>query len=332
MAPKADESVRVYGAGILLNNLQALQAEIDGVRQARDIEFIHRMRVASRRLRSALTIFEGCLPASKRERWINEIQGVTRALGAARDLDVQIELVRNFEKSLADPVNRPGARRLLLRLSQRRVRRQAKVIQALEVLEANQTIPKMGAKLIPLDGQRDKIYLFSPALYQLSFDVNSVQLDNLLAFDAIAGNVDEVEAHHAMRIAAKKLRYSLEAFAPLYENELKEPLSVLRNIQDALGEIHDCDVWAAFLPQFINDESQRTQQYFGSLKTMKRLIPGLLFFEQNRHQSRLDNFQSFSSQWQTLKDNGHWQVVRDLLQTPFNLNKAKEASATPYVA
>ncbi len=332
MAQKADESIRVYGAGVMLKQLQALNGEIDGVRQAQDIEFIHRMRVASRRLRSALSIFDACFPATKKDRWIKEIQGITRALGAARDLDVQIELLENFAKSLSDPIYRPGIRRLLLRIRQRRVRRQAKVIEALDVLDSHQTISKMESKLTACEKKKDSVYLFSPALYQLSFEVNCVQLDNLLAFDAIVGNADEVEAHHAMRIAAKKLRYNLEAFASLYENELKEPLSVLRKIQDGLGEIHDCDVWAIFLPQFISDETKLTEKYFGSAKSMKRLIPGLQFFQQDRHQSRLDNFQSFTSYWQSLKDSGHWQMLRDLLQTPYYLNKAQEAPASPYAA
>lgn len=330
MAQKADESIRVYGAGVMLRQLQALKAEIDGVRQADDIESIHQMRVSSRRLRSALSIFDACFPATKKERWIKEIQGITRALGAARDLDVQIQLLETFDKSLADPIYRPGIRRLLLRLRQRRARRQEKVIEALEVLETHQTIEKMESKLVACEKKKDTIYLYSPALYQLSFEVNSVQLDDLMAFDAIVGNAAEVEAHHAMRIAAKKLRYSLEAFASLYENELKDPLAVLRQIQDALGEIHDCDVWEIFLPKFISDEEKRTEKYFGSAKSMNRLIPGLQFFQQDRRQSRLDNFQSFTIQWQTLKDSGHWEMVRDLLRMPFNPNKAREAAAIPY--
>jgi CHAD domain-containing protein len=96
MGHKPDEAVIVYGAGVLLKHLQSLTAEIEGVRQSKDIEYIHRMRVASRRLRSALGIFPGCLPATKKENWIKEIQSITRALGSARDLDVQIDVVETF--------------------------------------------------------------------------------------------------------------------------------------------------------------------------------------------------------------------------------------------
>ena len=47
-------------ADVVTAHVLAMYAEIQGVLEAKDIEYIHRMRVASRRLRSALAIFEGC--------------------------------------------------------------------------------------------------------------------------------------------------------------------------------------------------------------------------------------------------------------------------------
>ncbi len=88
----------------ILPLLDAFLGEIDGVRSGRDIEHIHRMRVASRRLRAALPLFKSCFPKEKFRKWMPELQKITRALGDARDTDVQIAF--------------------LLRLKEKRVRKQ----------------------------------------------------------------------------------------------------------------------------------------------------------------------------------------------------------------
>jgi CHAD domain-containing protein len=49
----------------MLRHLQSLRSEVEGVRLAEDIECIHRMRVASRRLRAAQQLFDGCIPEKK---------------------------------------------------------------------------------------------------------------------------------------------------------------------------------------------------------------------------------------------------------------------------
>ncbi len=323
MGHKPDQAVIVYGAGMLLKHLQSLTAEIEGVRQSKDIECIHRMRVASRRLRSALGIFPGCLPSAKKENWNKEIQSITRALGSARDLDVQIDLVETFYNKLPDPGLKPGIRRLLLRLSQQRSQLQVDVFEGLDKLEASQVISKMTERFTALNEQRDAIYLYSPALYQLSFEVNTVLIDQLLSFDPLITNPNEIEALHAMRITAKKLRYSLETFPSLYENELKVPIAIMRKTQDSLGDIHDCDVWAGLLPRFIEEETARTQAYYGNAGLMKRLTPGLTFFMTDRQQKRDNEFNEFSGGWQDLKEHGHWQSLREMLQTPAIINRPR---------
>ena len=56
-------------------------------------------------------------------------------------------------------------------------------------------------------------------------------------------NPDAVYEHHALRIAAKKLRYTLETYAPLYRRGFTKPIARIKKVQDLLGDIHDCDVW-----------------------------------------------------------------------------------------
>jgi CHAD domain-containing protein len=320
----ADHATSVYGAGILLNHLQALQKEMEGVRQAKDIEYVHRMRVASRRLRSDLELFGDCLPAKKFIHWENQVKTITCALGAARDTDVQIELITQLDLNLEDVRNRPGLHRLRLRLQQRRGKLQAKVQTTLDAFEDSQTMVDMECRLQPIAAMREQVYLYTPALYQRGFNAITSHLNEFLALESCLEQPEKIAELHAMRIAAKKLRYILEAFAPLYEGELKQTLQAMRQIQDELGEIHDCDVWSDFLPGFIEKESQRTLAYFGHTRSMRRLEPGLLYFLHNRQENRITRFGGFVSYWQELKDQRLWLELRKLIQVPFDIGEARD--------
>ena len=101
MSAKPDDSLCVFGAIALQRYLDALNQEIDGVRSGKDVESIHDMRVASRRLRSGLELFKPCLPAKHFPIWEKQVRKVTKALGAARDTDVQLERLAAFAKNSA---------------------------------------------------------------------------------------------------------------------------------------------------------------------------------------------------------------------------------------
>src|SRR5512140_2534886 len=109
-----------FGAAILQKHLTSLREEVDGAYLAADIEAVHRMRVASRRLRAALPLFSGCFSKKRQKSWIKQLQNLTSALGAARDTDVQIDLLQKVEAGVTNRRIRPGLRRLRLRLIQQR--------------------------------------------------------------------------------------------------------------------------------------------------------------------------------------------------------------------
>jgi hypothetical protein len=79
------------------------------------------------------------------------------------------------------------------------------------------------------------------------------RLDELLGFMPRASDEDEVVALHDMRIAAKRLRYVLEVTGPCFGPYANTAVRLVKDLQDLLGEIHDCDVQlpevAAFLAE-----------------------------------------------------------------------------------
>jgi CHAD domain len=70
----------------------------------------------------------------------------------------------------------------------------------------------------------------------------AVRLDELCSFVPRALNPGEVEALHDMRIAAKRLRYVLEVTHPCFGPYAREAVKRAKELQDLLGDIHDCDV------------------------------------------------------------------------------------------
>jgi CHAD domain-containing protein len=86
-----------------------------GVLDVGDIERVHDMRVATRRLRAALEIFEPCFPRGELKAGLREVKALADALGQRRDRDVAIASLEDIAASLAAP-DRPGVETLIVRL------------------------------------------------------------------------------------------------------------------------------------------------------------------------------------------------------------------------
>ena len=344
MEHEQDAGYLLFATEALLKRLQALTQEMDGVRQAQDIEYIHRMRVASRRLRSAITLFEECLPRKKLPDWQKQVRRITRALGAARDTDVQIDLLdkvlRHLQEPSADDVDQdarrysPGIERLRLRLRQRREKLQVDVSGALDAWEASQVTEEMGQTLRQqlVQARLSQVEPASPRVYQQAYLITSLRLEEMLAYDACVYHPEQIEELHAMRIAAKRLRYTMEVFASLYDDGLKQPLQTVREVQDVLGDIHDCDVWVQVLPQFMAEERARTLKYFGHARSFGRLKAGLAYLQQERQQYRAERFQEFAEFWQQTLGKDVWGDLRQTLRSRLVETVSAPQSQLPLVA
>jgi len=327
----ADTGYCLFGSAVLHAYAERLVAESDGVRAAADIEHIHRMRVASRRLRAALPLFAECFEPGTARRWRKEIRKVTRALGAARDADVQIAFLRSYLATVpaegeprfglhfsaeaggaaapAAPL-RTGVECLLLRLSQRRAALQPAVAAAMDDLEAAGTAGAIAAACRERMAGAD---VRSPYALEQAFVHISLCLDDLFSHAASVADPAAEKEHHAMRIAAKRLRYMMETFAPLYPGELKGEIAALKKLQDYLGDIHDCDVWAAFLPGFLEEERERCRTYFGHEGAMAAIEPGILRLREERMARRRALFDDFAAYWADLGRSGSWDGLGDAI-------------------
>lgn len=311
-----DPELLSFASENLLRHLDALLSQADGVlNRPEDIEYVHKMRVASRRLRAALPLFLDCLPRKKAAAWTEAIRSITRALGAARDSDVQLDHLAEFSAQVSDPAIKPGLARLVLRINQRRTRYQARVERELTRFLASGVPEQMHTLLAPALPGPD-LPPPTPALYRRAQSAVRERLGEFLAFDEFVPRPECVEELHAMRIAAKHLRYTLETFAPLYGGGLKRWLNAVRDTQEQIGEIHDCDVWIAAMPAFEEKERARTRDYFGHERPMKRLVPGFQAYLEYRRIERAGRYEAFAAQWQTWKEKGVWLALSPALDVP----------------
>lgn len=300
----------------MLEQNQRLVDELPGVQLGRDIEAIHRMRVASRRLATGLDVFKSCLPKKKSRFWRSEIRKVTSALGKARDLDIQIAQLTDLYGEKLEATYKPGYNRLLLRLKQSRSKAQKKVNKTIFKLNESQALDHM---ILWLEKHREPEVLiepYPPSVYHKAYQSIAAALEDFLMHsDFIASEADS-DKLHAMRIAGKRLRYTMEIFAPIYVDDLKPFIITMKDIQDTLGEFHDADVWVSWLPKFVDKEKKRIEDYFGNTGPLERLMPGIHHLMALNEQTRADAYQAFLMIWQTMADDNAWRILHDIIEPP----------------
>jgi CHAD domain-containing protein len=214
-----------------------------------DPEGVHDMRVASRRLRSALRDFAPHLRKTKIAQPTKDLREIADKLGIVRDLDVAIIALEKLQKK-ANPEISSGLQRIIddqkIKLDPART----ELVQALNYnklsqlkrnfrLAVEESIPQTAA-IPPASGPASK----SGQSYKVY--ARSSLLKSLKELEALSPSLYEpqkVKPLHEMRIGAKRLRYALELFAACWGDQLGGFSHQVAQIQSSLGELHDCDLW-----------------------------------------------------------------------------------------
>jgi CHAD domain-containing protein len=318
----------IFGVQRLLPLLDAFFREIEGVKSGQDIEYIHRMRVASRRLRAALPLFCSCIPEKKYRVWMLEIQKITRALGEARDTDVQIAFITKLIKKrqrAADqknsstdyPVKVKGDVESILlgQLQKKRSKLQVAVIKDLEKLETSGIIDEMKtffkSQAPATKGTKKRLHPY--AIPMVAASRISRRLDIMLSYERWVHNPDAVVQHHAMRIAAKKLRYTMEVYGPLYRLGLKKYLVRVKKLQEILGDLHDCDVWIDTVMAILLKERSASPIKMSSKNNQIQRMSGYRHFLSEREKERKRLYLRYVRYWDSLVRANLWDTLRKTL-------------------
>lgn len=99
-----DGSFAAAAAEVVSVRSREVFSHAEGVLDTADVERVHDMRVATRRLRAALEVFAAAFPRKRRRKALKRVKALADALGERRDADVEIELL----ECLANPRPNPG--------------------------------------------------------------------------------------------------------------------------------------------------------------------------------------------------------------------------------
>lgn len=221
---------------------RVVDEQLDELRRMRkrarggETEPVHRMRVATRRLRAALRVFQDVVPTAQGAR--RRLRRLARRLGAVRDRDVMAALLRRQLKQGLAPAERQ--RLLALLRAVRRERAQALQRLARRLGERRQrALRRSVAQLAhrgaaPGDDEELATIGLARAVARLADEVSRQS--------AMREARPSPDALHQLRIAMKRLRYVLEFHASAGGLAYDAELEVARAVQDCLGELRDIDV------------------------------------------------------------------------------------------
>ncbi len=81
----------------------------------------------------------------------------------------------------------------------------------------------------------------------------AVKIQEVYSWGEFIHDPDKIKELHNLRISIKRLRYSMEFFAINYGEEFKDFLKILADLQEQLGDIHDCDVVEMVLTNYLQE-------------------------------------------------------------------------------
>jgi triphosphatase len=225
----ADMPVGVALRRLAFQCLSQLQANEAGVLAGRNPEYLHQARVALRRLRSLLRLFQVPALEAALAPLLERLRTLAGVLGEARNLDVFL----GETLAAAGNATHPGmavlrqraqlARRHAARAAREAMSAPAYTLLMLDLLALLSNVDALAAQ--PLG---------EFAAEQLARHLRKAK-KRARHLDAL-----EYAELHRLRIALKRQRYAMEFFAPLWPGRMAEGLEALSALQDRLGHINDC--------------------------------------------------------------------------------------------
>jgi inorganic triphosphatase YgiF len=248
--PSAAAAVAAVGADCL----RQIGGNAEAVGAGQDSEFVHQLRVGVRRLRSLLKFVTTLVPPERVTPLDEELAWISAATGAARDWDVFVtETLASITPHLETTQLRRALGQLKARASRMRALQRAAIRQAAASQRLARLLLTLGALFAEIEAVPGEAVPSARALAQGELD----RRDKRLAKRARGlRHAAPIERHRA-RIAAKKLRYAAEFFAPLYsKSRASDYIDALADLQTRLGTLNDLATAGRLLGELANDKKR----------------------------------------------------------------------------
>jgi CHAD domain-containing protein len=224
-------------------------------------EGVHQMRVAMRRMRSALRIFRSVLPPDQYMRTTEEVKWLTKSLADTRDLDVFMdEIVGPVAAAFPDE---PAFEAMRTRLAADRDAARAEARKAVASPRYTRFLLETGAWIARRAWRNQPVTESSVMLFQPITGL----ADRLIAkrFKRVRKEGKRfadmtVEEKHQLRIDVKRLRYAIDFFNSLYPDKRVRTFTLrLQKLQDGLGYMNDLAVAGDLIGRLIATADKETE-------------------------------------------------------------------------
>ena len=256
-----DDPMSEAGRKTLLFHFVRMLANEGGTRNGSDIEKLHDMRVATRRMRSAMRVFRPYYQKKAIRPFVKGLRQTGRALGSVRDLDVFMENAAAYLQTLP-PEDQTSLDPLLSSWEVQREAARAKMITHLDSKNYDRFVSGFGDFLTtegagailhdPSKPTADRVFQIIPVLIYHHLEV-------VLAYENVLQGAS-LETHHALRIDMKRFRYILEFFQEVLGDEVKPVIADAVAVQDHLGALNDADVACQILIEYLDDWREKDQR------------------------------------------------------------------------
>jgi CHAD domain-containing protein/transposase len=302
----ADDPMSEAGRKILWFHFLRMIKHEPGTRAGEDIEELHDMRVATRRMRAAMRVFgdffepEAIAPLNK------GIRRVTRALGPVRDLDVFEEKAGHYLETLPQ-VATNGLDPLLETWHKERKAGRENMIAFLDSdrykkfkREFGEFLQIEGAGARPIPRDRPVPYQVRHVAPRLIY----TRYETVRAYETVVNDA-QIETLHALRIDCKYLRYTLEFLREVLGPEGEAVIKEVKAMQDHLGDLNDADVAIRLLNEFLRDWDATEVNVPLS---QRRSVEGVVTYLAARHAEKHRLLITFPEAWDRLNrvEVRHW--------------------------
>ena len=238
--------------------LETIRCNLPGTIDDLDIEFLHDLRVAVRRTRSAMSLTRDVFPKEKLRPFKEDFARLGQLTGPTRDLDVYL-LQKEAFLTRVRPELQSGVLAYFKRLTLRRNKAQRVLASTLKTESFAMQLQRW-EEFLKLRKRKKGLAADKPIGRLANRIIRQHFAKVLQDGQNINATTSDAEIHQ-LRIECKKLRYSLEFFASLYEKEaFFKLLKPLKSMQTILGDFNDLFVQQEMLYKEIQSLRKGTAQ------------------------------------------------------------------------
>jgi CHAD domain-containing protein len=249
-----DDSLAEAGKKVWLYHFAVMLSHEQGTLLGEDIEELHDMRVATRRMRSAFDIFGPAFSPKISNHYQKGLRSVGRALGLVRDMDVILEKGNKYKDKINEEA-RPGMDPLLIAWKQTIDTERVKLIKHLQS-EAYRKFKQDFNQLLQIPmGGKELSNSENEGISQIRDIVPILVYSRYAAvrgYESILPTAS-INQLHALRIEFKRFRYTLEYFKEILDVSVTKTINEIKQYQDHLGELHDADVACQLVRNFLKN-------------------------------------------------------------------------------